>query len=265
MGQHDSARPSRNFVMWATAALVCLPLGVWLARREGFPWRRSLIALALLSGVILGGAKLLYLLEVQLCPDDDYVPAVYRGVAHGFRIPGGILLLATLGPFVIGRLGLPWRRFGDGTIFIVPVMLVLVRLGCLLNGCCFGRLSQRILALRFPGDSWAHWFHASSGWIARDAPASLPVHPLQLYFIGASLVTLALLVALDRLGSPDGVLQLVFYAVFFATTALLEPLRANFLTLNNLLAPAAAVFFLTRLLVLGLRRTTAHLHTVSRE
>ncbi|MFQ5668836.1 MAG: prolipoprotein diacylglyceryl transferase family protein [Candidatus Binatia bacterium] len=76
----------------------------------------------------------------------------------------------------------------------------------------------------------------------RTAQVSLPVHPLQLYFLLAALLIFGILLWQQRRGVPyPGSPQLLFYALFFGSTALLEPLRQNSLTLNNWLAPAAAV------------------------
>jgi prolipoprotein diacylglyceryltransferase len=69
----------------------------------------------------------------------------------------------------------------------------------------------------------------------------LPVHPLQLYFLIAALLTLAILLWQRRRAPYPGYLQLLFYTLFFGTTAALEPLRENYLTLNHWLAPVAMV------------------------
>ncbi len=67
------------------------------------------------------------------------------------------------------------------------------------------------------------------------------VHPLQLYFAVVALLITAALIAIRRQAVPDGALQLCFFALFFSSTAALEPFRANFLTLNNLVVPVAAL------------------------
>src|SRR3954447_660553 len=56
------------------------------------------------------------------------------------------------------------------------------RLGCFLNGCCFGdRCDNLPWATSFPRLSppWSDQFHG--GLIASGAPWSLPVHPTQIY------------------------------------------------------------------------------------
>ena len=228
--------------MWGVACLVCVPLGAWLGVRAGFPAGKSFVAFLGFAGLILLGAKLLYVAEVLLFPLDDYVPYKYRGPLHGFRIPGGVLLLAILGPFVSRGLGLPWKRFGDVVIVAAPLALVGIRLGCFLNGCCFGKPSQVPWAISFPKGSLALAYQLERGILPAGSSWSVPVHPLQLYFVFAALVTTVVLVLVGRSHVvPDGALQFGFYALFFSSTAALEPLRANYVTLNNLVVPIAAV------------------------
>jgi phosphatidylglycerol---prolipoprotein diacylglyceryl transferase len=229
------------FAAWVCAAITALVLGACVAAHSEFPAGRSMVGIALLAVSILLGSKLLYLAEARWFPFDDYVPTELRGSLHGFRIPGGIVLLAVALPVVCRALGLSWRRFGDTVIPLAAVALVFIRLGCFLNGCCFGKISGLPWAIAFPRESWVFWYHRAHGWVPRAARASLPVHPLQLYFLIAALLTLVLLVWQHRRASYPGYTQLLFYTLFFGSTAVLEPLRQNYLTLNNWLCPVAAV------------------------
>jgi phosphatidylglycerol:prolipoprotein diacylglycerol transferase len=140
---------------------------------------------------------------------------------------------------------------------LAAVALVFIRLGCFLNGCCFGRVSNVPWAVAFPKGSWAYYYHRVHGWIPSTAEASLPVHPLQLYFLLAAVTSGAIVLKLQRRNAFPGSVQLVFYTLFFASTACLEPLRENFLTLNNWLAPLLTVIAGGLLLGLTLARGQA--------
>ena len=203
------------FVMWACAAVTAVVVGGYLGARAGFPAARSAVAIVLLAFSVLAGSKLLYVAEAYWFPFDDYVPQSVRTPFHGFRIPGGVLLLAATMPLVCGVLKLPWRRFGDTAIPLVALALVFIRLGCFLNGCCFGRLSALPWAIAFPHGSWVFWYQRSKGWVTRDATVSLPVHPLQLYFVLAACATLGVLLWLQRQRHPRAYHQAIFYALFF--------------------------------------------------
>jgi phosphatidylglycerol:prolipoprotein diacylglycerol transferase len=219
------------FLMWGIAAVVCVSLGTRMAVRAGFPKGRSFAALILCAVAILVGSKLLYLLEATFFPHDDYVPLETRGLLHGFRIPGGILVLAGAIPVFGWALKLDWRRFGDNIIPMVALALVFIRFGCFCNGCCFGKVSTVPWAIAFPTGSWPYWYQQTHNLLHNPlAAASLPIHPLQLDFLIAALFAIILLMWHDRHTRYPGESQLLFYVLFFLSSAALEPLRENYLT-----------------------------------
>jgi phosphatidylglycerol:prolipoprotein diacylglycerol transferase len=229
------------FTMWALAAIVCIAAGAIIGSRSGFPPLRSGVAVALASLAILLGSKLLYLAEARFYPLDDYVPQEFRSLQHGFRIPGGMLLLALTLPLICRSLRLDWRRWGDSAIPLAALAIVFIRTGCFLNGCCFGNRCDLPWAVSFPQGSWAFWYQESRNWVPPFASQSLPIHPLQLYFLLAALLALVVLLWQHRHSPYPGYVQALWYLMFFGSTALLEPLRQNHLTLNGYLAPTAAL------------------------
>ena len=232
------------FVAWIVAVLVVVTIGTAVVARIKSPLIRSLFTIVVAIAAVLAGSKLLYVVERSLFPLDDYVPTSLRSAAHGFRIPGGILALPLVFVPVCALLGLSWRSLGDALVPLVAISLVFVRIGCFLNGCCFGRITTLPWAVPFPHDSWAYWYHRQHGWLEPTAQSSLLVHPLQLYFVGAAGALFLIVTFLrNSRSSAPGQLQLIFYLLFFASTAALEPLRQNTLTLNQYLAPVAAFTF----------------------
>jgi prolipoprotein diacylglyceryltransferase len=231
-----------------------------LAGRAGYPRGRSALALALCALSILLGSKLLYLVEAQLFPNDGYLSPELRTALNGFRIPGGIALLALTVPLACSALRLPWRRFGDRLIPMAAVALIFIRLGCFMNGCCFGSVSTRPWAIRFPAGSDVFWYQQAQGWIDADALASLPVHPLQLYFAGASFAIFVVLLAARHRPVFPGQIQLLFYFLFFASTELLEPFRARHLTLNHWLCGSAVIITGTLLIAAAVAASARQHH-----
>ena len=228
------------FLLWTIALGVALAAADRRARRHGLPRVNVMFVVAACALVLVIGSKLLYLAEAHWAPTDDYVPRVMRGRAHGFRIPGGIAALALSLPSMCFLAGMDWRRFGDAMAELPSQAIVFVRLGCFLNGCCFGRLSDVPWAVTFPPGSWAYWYQEAHGLVPRNAPRSLPVHPLQLYFLVAALGAYVVLRVCRTRGWPPGRLQLISYTMFFSTTALLEPLRANPLHLNMIIVQSGS-------------------------
>ena len=67
------------------------------------------------------------------------------------------------------------------------VVLTVVRIGCMLQGCCYGARSD-MFGLSFPAGSPVYWHQRHAGWIPEDALWSLPVIPtqfLEAIFLGA--------------------------------------------------------------------------------
>jgi phosphatidylglycerol:prolipoprotein diacylglycerol transferase len=123
----------------------------------------------------------------------------------------------------------------------VALAIILIRVGCFLNGCCFGKRSDLPWAMSFPRQSWAYWYHEAHAWISPLASRSLHVHPLQLYFVASAVLALAVLLIYQRTRPRPGSVQALWYLMFFASTAMLEPIRQNYLTLNGILTPTAAL------------------------
>jgi phosphatidylglycerol:prolipoprotein diacylglycerol transferase len=71
----------------------------------------------------------------------------------------------------------------------------IARWGCFINGCCFGKTSTVVWAVRFPRYSFVYESHLESGLIEPSAYLSHPVHPVQIY---ASMAGLLLFVVMSR-------------------------------------------------------------------
>lgn len=82
-------------------------------------------------------------------------------------------------------LGKPQSRVARHTLDVLVLAglsgLGFARLGCLVNGCDFGRVTEASWALRYLPGTEAYAHHVMSGQIAWNAPGSLGVHPFALY------------------------------------------------------------------------------------
>lgn len=166
-----------TFLVLATVigALVALVVGA----RSGLRVKSHAAFLALvISGMFVGGR----LLHVALNP------GIYRAdptkiwslQATGFALFGGILLALVVGIIAARRLDLSLWEVADATMPGIAVGLVIVRIGCFLNGCCFGHPYDGPTSVLFPRGGSAHLTQLSSGLIGLfDGP--LRVHPAQLY------------------------------------------------------------------------------------
>jgi phosphatidylglycerol:prolipoprotein diacylglycerol transferase len=108
---------------------------------------------ALIAGVL--GARAFYVIhhfdQFEGEPLISYV-ATWKG---GLELYGGVLLAIAVIVFYLWRRRLPMRRSLD--ILAIGLMLALVgRVGCFLNGCCFGRPTDLPWGVRFPYGSFAY-------------------------------------------------------------------------------------------------------------
>jgi prolipoprotein diacylglyceryltransferase len=145
--------------------------------------------------------------------------------AH-MRIPGGFLLAIAVGPLVARAIGVSYLRLCDHLVPAAGLCIVGIRLGCFLQGCCFGTPTDLPWSVRFAAASGPYWWQVKHGLIGPTASASLPVHPLQLYFAGAGLLISVGLLFYRRRQRYDGHVLLAFLVAYLWSTWLLELLRA---------------------------------------
>lgn len=160
-------------VMMAAAWL----LGWFLARRRapavGVPvWViDGLIPLLMLG--ILGGARAAGLVAQQAAP----------AIANDYLLLGGLIVAVFTVVVVSACTGIGLGRLGDCFTYALPAGIVLLRIGCLMAGCCWGTTcgDQWPLAVTYPTGSPAWDDQVRMGTLAAESPRSLRVHPVPLY------------------------------------------------------------------------------------
>lgn len=118
------------------------------------------------------------------------------GIA-GLTLLGGMLLSILAGFTYMAVKKLPALKLADSLVPSVALGTFLTRIGCFLNGCCYGKPTPVPWAVVFPSDSPA-------GVVYPD----VPIHPSQLYSSLYGLLLFGLLLWADRRKPYDG---FVFY------------------------------------------------------
>jgi hypothetical protein len=90
---------------------------------------------------------------------------------------GGALLAWILSAKYLKLTHLPYYGIAWGLV----ALLSIGRIGCLMNGCCFGTLTDLPWAIHYLPHSFAYQLHSQMGWINTGASQSLGVHPYPLY------------------------------------------------------------------------------------
>jgi phosphatidylglycerol:prolipoprotein diacylglycerol transferase len=212
-------------LMILLACLGALYITAWRARREGLdPDDVYRLALWLFPGGIIG-ARLAYIIQH---------PEAVRQVADLVRIwQGGIVFYGCIAGGLIGsvicwaRRPFPFRPMADAVAPALCVGIAFGRVGCFLNGCCFGAPSQLPWAVRFPAGTPPWGRHVDAGWIPAGAPTSLPVHPTQIYSALCGLALLGLLWAYFPRRRRDGEVMALLMVAYPITRFLVEGLRGD--------------------------------------
>ena len=183
-------------------------------------------------------------------------------LAGGRRIDLGLVTGLALASLWCLATRAPWRAVGDALAVAACVFIIIGRLGCLAFGCCMGAVCHgwaARLCPRYPPGSEAYLQQLRDEVIPLSATASLPAHPLPVYFALASLLTLGVLVWMLRRGAPAGSLLATFWILRPTAKLALEPLRANPSPSPLMVAIplAALVTTFCVLAALGLRRLSS--------
>lgn len=127
---------------------------------------------SLIAGVV--GARLFYVVHYfdQFKDDLFSVFAIWKG---GLELLGGVISAITVIFFYLWRNKLPIRRYLDILAIGLFLALTFGRIGCFLNGCCFGKPTDLPWAVRFPYNS-----HAYNSQIRPDTARNRPEPYLKL-------------------------------------------------------------------------------------
>jgi hypothetical protein len=157
-------------------------------------------------------------------------------------VPGGVLFFV-LGLFLIRWL-LKFRApVTDGLILAVPLILAVQRLGCFLNGCCYGKPTGVPWAVHYQPGTSAYDHYLASGLVLPGDALSCGIHPTQLYTLAGALLVFVILFRFRNSWKSAGgrvlfglilLMALRFTVEFFRETDTWKWYAAGFLGLNIL-------------------------------
>jgi len=199
-------------------------LAAWRARREKLDPEMVLdMAFWLFAGGLIG-ARLFYCIQYWGRGIDSFLDIFQYwkgGIVYYGGIIGGVLA------FLIYRRvrGFPLRPYLDALAPSIALGTLFGRLGCFLNGCCYGDVCRLPWAVSFPAHSPPWEAEVRLGLIPADAAHSLPLHPTQIYSAIDALILLVLLTAYYPLRRRDGEVLGVLMIAYPITRFLIEYLR----------------------------------------
>ena len=202
----------------AAALLTLLGMLPWSRKADGRVRRGAVIGWALAGAVGLGRGAFI------AAQPNEYAGfiAALKITSGGLTVYGGLILATAL--VVPYFLYLRYRQ-GVNPLKLLDIMapslalgLAFGRLGCFLNGCCYGAPSDLPWAMVWPEGSLPY---AEGGW------GSTPLHPAQLYSVVNALLLFAFLHLAYRHKTRHGLIIGAFFGLKAVSRILLEMVRSD--------------------------------------
>lgn len=212
-------------LMLAAAFIVAIIVALPESKRRGVDIQ-TIIDIALISAVFgIAGARLWYVAFEwrQFVYNPFEIVKIQNG---GLAVQGG-LLLGIAANYVYCKV--KRLKFWELADILAPSIIIgqaIGRIGCFLNGCCYGVPTKSVLGVIFPPDSPAA---VKFGLTA--------VHPTELYQMFANLVVFTILLGLRKKSEKmvNGSLFLLYIALYSIGRFVVEIFRSDgYLVLGNL-------------------------------
>jgi phosphatidylglycerol---prolipoprotein diacylglyceryl transferase len=202
---------------WGVLVMIGFLLGLWRAtknvERYGFKkedlWDCCMVGL---FGGVLGG-RLAYI-ATQWSYFKTHLIEILQVWTGGMTSFGGLI-----GGVLAGVLAARYKKYNildalDLTGVALPIGYGIGRIGCLLNGCCYGSVCDKPWALRFPDE-------------AHPGELTPPSHPAQLYEAIATGFAYLIMVWFEKRRAFRGQLICIYGMLFSIIRFVIEGFRAG--------------------------------------
>lgn len=255
--------------MLMVAFLVSIAVARRRARKEGIdPAKVTDVGIYLVCAGIVG-ARIFFIIQFF----DDYknnLFSIFKIYEGGLVYYGGLFAGALTLFVYVRKHRLPVLKLFDIIAPSIALGLGIGRIGCFLNGCCFGKLAPHIpWAVRFPSTidkagmidgSPAFLHHYELGLVRLSDTHALPIHPTQLYSFLADVVLFFFLNAFFKYRKKDGEVLLllgILYPIIRYSMELLRndtPLFFSLFTIAQIVSISVFIVSITLFIVLRWRR-----------
>jgi phosphatidylglycerol:prolipoprotein diacylglycerol transferase len=214
----------KSYSLFLTLAAVLTVAGAWVfAVRRGMPrWRvAGVLAAAALAG--FAGARLLHA-ATHLAAYRAEPWRLYSPDFNGLALFGGMAAAVAVGWLACRAARLDARRLADSVAIPLGLGIAVARVGCYLNGCCFGKVTTMPWSVRFPFLSEPHLYQLTQG-TGAGLFSVAAVHPTQFYDAAAALAASAVAAYVLRRRLPRGAAMAAFVATYALGRAVIQPFR----------------------------------------
>ncbi|MCC6486862.1 MAG: prolipoprotein diacylglyceryl transferase [Candidatus Hydrogenedentes bacterium] len=236
----------------AVAFAVCTILAVRESRRRGGAVVLTpVLGVWALAGALLG-ARIFYVLQYECIQALAQALLVWKGglVFYG-GLAGGTLAVAAycrlrgMRVLPVADIGAPYLALGEA----------ITRIGCFLNGCCYGVACAWPWGVSFPQGSVAYQDHLDAAILGPNLTQTVPLHPTQLYMTAGLVAVFVMLKLLLSKKAWDGSVVCAYLLLYGILRFLVEILRGDSLrgaaglTLSQSISVAVALAALIALMV----------------
>ncbi len=179
------------------------------------------LTLYLVIGALIG-ARVYYLTFFNPASFIQNPLSIFKVWEGGLAIHGGIFG-GILAGFLFSKLHkISFWRLADITAPSIILGQAIGRIGCFLNGCCFGVPTESMFGIRFP-----------EGSLPYIAYRGLAIHPTQLYELILNLIGFFALCSMRRKIKFEGALFLLYLMIYNSIRIAISPLRGDSLYIWN--------------------------------
>lgn len=191
------------------AALIAVSVSAAVLCRRGNPPGKVLLLLTVSVVAFFIGSRLFhFLINLHLYRSGNL--DLFAIQAVGFALYGGMMAAAGAVWLMCRLLAIPFWDAADAAACGFAPAIVIMRVGCLINGCCFGKPTNLPWGISYPLGSQVHFYQIQAG----ISLFPVPVHPTQIYEMIFALAAFLIAIYLSGKWKRSGVLAVIFTAVF---------------------------------------------------
>ena len=208
------------FLCAALAGIVGIALSVvFLRKQKQGIW--AVLLPVIVAAAALIGARLLNFITNPRAFSEDF--SVWTLSYRQLSLMGG--LIAGVAVIIVYCILKKEKIAGIADAFSIPAAagIILLKLGCFLNGCCHGKPTDGPFGMVFPANASKYSFINSLKIVSAKSPI---VHPTQLYEMAGVMVAITAAIVLPRVWKmKDGSRAAIFAVLFAAARWIILPLR----------------------------------------
>jgi len=210
-------------VMVALAFITAILLAMKEAKRSGENPERVLdISLYVILGALIGGRLGYIIFHLDYYLENPIKILYFR--QGGLAFLGSFILAFILGAWYVSRNKLSFWKYTDIAAPSVAIGIGIGRIGCFLNGCCYGLVSEKY-GLKFPALDMPPVYlqQLNDGLIASGSSYTLPVIPTQIYSsLFDGFLIFFILHWMKKYKKYDGFLMLSFFILYSISRFIVE-------------------------------------------